>query len=86
MNGWLWLAGATLAAAGAALIGVPAWTAVRARRRRDLNAERYLAWRGRADRSAPERAAPRGERWRLWIAAALALAAIGCLAAFGASG
>lgn len=81
---WLWLIG-TLGFGGAAyLVGWPAWTGYQAREARDLNAERYLAWRGRADRGAP----PAGEgmtgeeRRRLYAAAALAAAALVCLFAF----
>lgn len=81
---WLWLIG-TLGFSGAAyLVGWPAWRGYQAREARDLNAERYLAWRGRADRSAPS--ASEGmtgeERRRLWIAGALAVAALVCLVAF----
>jgi len=83
--GWFWLIGAAGACAGAYLLGWPAWTSYRAREARDLNAERYLAWRGRADRTG---AGSTGEgltgeeRRRLWLAAALGLAALACLVAF----
>ena len=82
MNGWPWLVGALLAMAGALLAGRPAWSALQARRRRDLNAERYLAWRGRADRNPVAAGPSRSERWRLSIALALALIAVLCVAAF----
>ncbi len=81
---WLWLVG-TLGFGGAAyLVGWPAWTGYRSREARDLNAERYLAWRGRADRGSVRTSeGPTGEeRRRLWIAAALGLAAVVCLAGF----
>jgi len=81
---WLWLIG-TLGFGGAAyLVGWPAWTGFQARQARDTNAERYLAWRGRADRTAPgAREGMTGEeRRRLWIAAALGAAALLCLFAF----
>ncbi len=81
---WLWLIG-TLGFGGAAyLVGWPVWTGYRGREARDLNAERYLAWRGRADRTASTtREGMTGEeRRRLYIAAALAAAALVCLFAF----
>jgi hypothetical protein len=81
---WLWLIG-TLGFAGAGyLLGWPAWRGYRAREARDLNAERYLAWRGRADRTAPSgREGMTGEeRRRLWIAGVMGVAAAVCLVAF----
>ena len=84
---WLWLIG-TLGFGGAAyLVGWPAWSGYQAREARDLNAERYLAWRGRADRNAPStREGMTGEeRRRLWMAAGLAVAAVVCLALFFAT-
>jgi hypothetical protein len=80
----LWLIG-TLGFGGAAyLVGWPAWTGYRGREARDLNAERYLAWRGRADRTAPTtgEGMTGEERRRLFVAAALAAAALVCLIAF----
>lgn len=82
MNAWLWLLGAAIAGAGSYLVGWPAWSASRARQARDLNAERYLAWRGRADHR-PESAGPtRRERQRLVVGALLALVAAFCLVGF----
>jgi drug/metabolite transporter (DMT)-like permease len=85
---WLLLLGAVLAAAGAYLVGWPAWTSFRQREARDLNAERYLAWRGRASspssRSTRE-GMTRAERRGLWLAAALAAVALVCLAGFFAT-
>lgn len=81
---WLWLIG-TLGFGGAAyLIGWPAWTGYRSRAARDLNAERYLAWRGRADRGATsvQEGLTGEERRRLWVAAALSAAALVCLFGF----
>ena len=81
---WLWLVG-TLGFGGAAyLVGWPAWSGYRSREARDLNAERYLAWRGRADRTAvsTSEGMTGEERRRLWIAGALAVAALVCLAGF----
>ena len=81
---WLWLIG-TLGFGGAAyLVGWPAWSGYRAREARDLNAERYLAWRGRADRTSAgiSEGMTGEERRRLWIAGALAVAALVCLVGF----
>jgi hypothetical protein len=85
---WLFLLGAVLAGAGAYLVGWPAWTSYRQREARDLNAERYLAWRGRA--SAPGSGSMRegmtgAERRSLWVAGILALAAAACLIGFFAT-
>ncbi|HET6380068.1 MAG TPA: hypothetical protein VFH63_03415 [candidate division Zixibacteria bacterium] len=84
----LWVAAAVAAGAAAYVVGWPAWTAYRAREARDLNAERYLAWRGRAPRrgSASTSEGMTGEeRRRLWTAGALALVAVACLIAFFAT-
>lgn len=79
----LWLLAALVAGGAAWAVGWPAWRASRARLARDLNAERYLAWRGRASRDGP---APSGltggERRRLYAAAALAAIGIACLVGF----
>ena len=45
-----WLVVALVAGAAGYLLAWPAWQSSRARDSRDLNAERYLAWRGRAVR------------------------------------
>jgi hypothetical protein len=84
----LWLGGAVALVAVAYLVGWPAWSAYRGRQSRDLNAERYLAWRGRAPSrgAAPPREGLTGEeRRRLWLAAAAGLAALACLVAFFAT-
>ncbi len=65
----------------ALVIGLPAWLSYRRREARDLNAERYLTWRGRA---APPAASLRegmtgAERRRIWIGAALGIIAAACL-------
>jgi hypothetical protein len=82
---WLLLLGALLAGAGAYLVGGPAWASYRQREARDLNAERYLAWRGRASppgsRSMNE-GMTRAERRSLWLAGALAAVALACLVGF----
>lgn len=84
MTSLVWLGGAAVAAVAAYVVGRPALNAMRARGQRDLNEERYLAWRGRALR--PSSGAPVGmaadERRRLWIAGILAAAAAVCLIAF----
>lgn len=88
----LWLVAFLLLAAGAAAIGWPAYRSRQARMTRDLNTERYLAWRGRsragggAGRSALDAIAEARERRNLTIAAALAIAAAICLVAFFATG
>lgn len=81
MSAWAWLIGAIAAGAGSFLTGWPAWRASRLRRVRDLNTDRYLAWRGRA---APrvETGLTGRERQRLVGAAVLALVALFCLVGF----
>ncbi len=81
----LWLVAAAVFALGAYRVGWPAWQSYRSRERRDANVDRYLAWRGRADRTA---SGPTGEgmtgeeRRRLWIGGALGIVALVCLAVF----
>ena len=81
---WILLLGAILAGAGAYLLGWPAWSGYRRREARDLNADRYAAWRGRANE--PRLSAREGmtgeERRNLWLAAGLAALAVGFLIAF----
>ena len=81
---WLFLVGALLSGLLAYRVGWPAWTGFRQREDRDLNAERYNAWRGRA--SAPGGSLREGmtgaERRSLWLAGALTLTAVACLIAF----
>jgi hypothetical protein len=82
---WLFLLGAVLAAAGAYLVGWPAWTSYRQREARDLNAERYLAWRGRASppgSGSVHEGMTGAERRSLWLAAALAIASLASLVGF----
>jgi hypothetical protein len=84
-----WLALAIVAGVAAYLVGWPAWIGYRAREARDDNAERYLAWRGRADR-APRTTTREGmtgeERRRIYAGAVLAvIAVIGLLAFFATS-
>ena len=82
MSAWAWLLGVAVAGAGAYLVGWPTWSAFAARRRRDLNAERYLAWRGRAGQRPPDPRLTGAERVRLGAAAVLALLAVFCLIGF----
>ena len=82
MSAWLWLGAAAAAGVGAYLSGWPAWRAARARAAVDLNAERYLAWRGRADRRPRQTGLSPRERQRLRIAAVLALVSLFCLVGF----
>ena len=80
-----WLLVAVAAGVAAYLIGWPAWQGYRARETRDANAERYLQWRGRADRSArpSTREGMTGEeRRRIYTGAALAVGSITALLAF----
>ena len=79
MNSWLWLGAAVAAGVGAYLVGWPTWAAYRARQARDLNAERYLAWRGRADRLPRDDVLSGPERQRLGVAIGLAVVGIVCL-------
>ncbi len=82
MTAWVWLLGAVVTGAAAYLVGWPAWSGFAARRRRDLNAERYLAWRGRAGDRPPDPRLTSNERGRLAVAVVLALAAVFCLVGF----
>jgi hypothetical protein len=88
MSPFIWLLGAIVAGTAAYLVGWPAWRGYRSREARDLNAERYLAWRGRASRGAQisTREGMTGEeRRRIWAGAALGVAAVICLFAFFAT-
>lgn len=82
MTAWVWMLGAAIAGVAAYFIGWPAWSGFAARRRRDLNAERYLAWRGRAADRPPDPRLTRRERQRLVLAGLLALVALFCLVGF----
>jgi hypothetical protein len=81
---WLFLVAALVCAAGAYVMGWPAWTRYRERQASDANAERYVAWRGRATSSSPStHDGPTGaERGRIWLAGLLAGAALALLLAF----
>ncbi len=84
-----WLALGLASGVAAYVVGWPALRARRSREARDLNAERYLAWRGRARPPSAGRATGEGltadERRRLVVAAALALVAAAALVAFFAT-
>jgi hypothetical protein len=82
MSAWVWLLVAVVAAVAAYLIGWPAWSGYAARRRRDLNTERYLAWRGRAGERAPDPTLTSRERAQLVVAGVLALVAVFALVGF----
>lgn len=85
----LWLAVAIVAGVLAYLVAWPAWQSYRSREARDLNTERYLAWRGRAPRRSSGSASEGmtgEERRRVTIGLALgALAVIALIAFFVAS-
>ena len=80
MSGALLITG-LLAAVGGFAIGWPAWRSFREREERDLNAERYLAWRGRADRpgSSLREGMTRSERRRIWTGVGLGIIAVACV-------
>ena len=81
----VWLAGAVLAGAAAVGVGWPAWRDYRARESRDLNTERYLAWRGRAPRGSAgsmSEGLTQAERRRLYLAAGIGVLAFVCLGVF----
>jgi len=83
-----WLAIVVVAAALAYLVGWPAWRSYRSREARDLNSERYLAWRGRTPRGsrATVREGMTGdERRRIYAGAALVVLALVALVAFFAT-
>jgi len=76
-----WLIVAFVAGAAGYLLAWPAWQSSRSRGPRDLNTERYLAWRGRAVRGQAPRAheGMTGEERRRFLAG-VALGVIGLLA------
>jgi hypothetical protein len=81
-----WLALAIAAGAAAYVVGWPAMRRHRAREARDLNAERYLAWRGRARPRPPAESVREGmtadERRRIALGAVLGVVALLALVAF----
>lgn len=89
MTPLVWLAVAIAAGVAAYLVGWPAWRSYRARESRDLNTERYLAWRGRADRR-PQRLLPSEgmtaeERRRMVAGTALGVVGLAAFLAFFAT-
>jgi hypothetical protein len=85
MPALIWLVVALVAGAAGYLLAWPAWQSYRSRDARDLNAERYLAWRGRAVRGqpAPVREGMTGEeRRRVYAGAALVVIGLLALLAF----
>lgn len=89
MTPLVWLALSVAAAVAAYALGWPALRSQRSREARDLNAERYLAWRGRARPPSASPASRQGmtadERRRLVIAGLALVLAVGALIAFLAS-
>jgi hypothetical protein len=84
MTPLIWLAVAALAAVAAYAAGWPAWRSYRGREARDLNAERYRAWRGEAvrGRTATREGMTGEERRRIYVGVALAVLAAVALVAF----
>ena len=72
---------AVAAVAAGVVIGLPAWRSWQGRAEQDRNSERYLAWRGRADRTGGGSAQrmTTDERRRIGLAAGLVAVAIACL-------
>ncbi|MGH2402284.1 MAG: hypothetical protein ACRDE6_06195, partial [Candidatus Limnocylindria bacterium] len=85
MPALFWLLIALVAGAAGYLLAWPAWQSYRSRDGRDLNAERYLAWRGRAVRGQPSRVREGmtgEERRRVYAGAALGVIGLLALLAF----
>lgn len=83
-----WLVVAIGAGALAYVVGWPAWQGYRTREQRDVNAERYLQWRGRADRistTSTREGMTNEERRRIYAGAALAVVSLAALLAFFAA-
>jgi hypothetical protein len=85
MSPLVWLVVAIVTAVAGYLVGWPAWRSYRARETRDLNTERYRAWRGHAVRGQPSpgREGMTGEeRRRIYGGAALGALALVAFVAF----
>ena len=85
MSPLAWLALAVVAGIATPLVGWPAWRSFRARESRDLNTERYRAWRGHSVRGQPAPAREGmtvEERRRIYGALAFAGIALIALVAF----
>jgi hypothetical protein len=79
MSQVLLVAGLALVVAGLA-VGLPAWRSWQARAAADRNAERYLAWRGRGDRSAPDASIPMTATEQRRVVVAVAIGVLGGIA------
>jgi hypothetical protein len=84
MTPLVWLLVAVVAGAVAVFVGLPAWRTQRERATRDLNVDRYRAWRGqsRPVGSAPQVGLTESDRRRLIAAGASAAVAVLGLVAF----
>lgn len=83
-----WLAVAIVSGVLAYVVGWTAWQGYQARERRDTNTERYLQWRGRADRrpaSSLREGMTFDERRRILGGVALGILALVALLAFFAT-
>ena len=80
-----WLVIALIAGVAAYLVAWPSWQSYRARETRDVNAERYRAWRGNAPRPGSARTREgmtAEERRRVYGGVALTAVAAAALVAF----
>jgi hypothetical protein len=79
-----WLLAALALGGAAVAVGWPAWRDYRAREGRNLNAERYNAWRGRASRPGVSlsEGPTQAERRRFYLAAAAGAGGVVCLIVF----
>ena len=80
-----WLAVALVAGVAAYIVGWPAWQGYRARETREANTERYLQWRGRADRRSTvstSEGMTGEERRRIYAGVALSVLAVVAVLAF----
>jgi hypothetical protein len=85
MSPLVWLALAIVTGVAAVALARPAWASYRSREGRDLNAERYRAWRGHSSRGASptmSEGMTADERRRIWGGAALGAVAVIALVAF----
>lgn len=83
-----WLVICVVAGAAAYVVGWPGWRSYRSREARDLNTDRYLAWRGRASeisRASTREGMTNDVRRRIYAGAALAVVSVLALVAFFAA-